>query len=754
MAKVRYRSSLKKRENGEYIKNIEKRTKSGCLTCRRRRKKCDELKPRCAGCNRNLLACKWPSTFENTRSQDLDRKGSSAGHKYSFVHVPHKELFQTKGEVGRAGANRSQKAFNLSQVHDDTLCRISRDICPTLKTLVQNENTKLVSILRNEQLKSGKKDQVSLNSDTKWIQTEDGKTSFSYEHEFETEDKIERSHPLLDHHPIEFEHQSCAPNGSSEKEKQNYFSETHNLPSTNDKNLYKGFFDLQLEPYVFLERSSLEGLPWVPEHDHSKQLDRVSEKCESLMQPSSNGHENSDVMFQPNYSFLNDDYNYAVEKYHKIIEDYDKGEPVGNTGIENDEDLLFYTCIKKFVPNLGTQDTHPLLTACATFTPKVENNMPLKEIFLCCGATYLEWYDDVKFSALSDSLNKSSQMLIDKYLQKESPPDDGSWLLVAFLLLCLRSKMASSGTVDECVNFLSKAYLVIQNKIILRNKDKSHMANGLQNLAYEIENKFMRQSANDKMKGDLVLQPYERMSVESFIYNYSVAILFATDISKLPNPFFVFKELDHVLKCPLYHCYFEWMNNPVLGPSLDAFEVLAKVSYIGRFPMPLEKSSLWYQRAQQLQNMAFFYTGPILPPQLKSKNAEVYEKAKLSSLVGGIVAKSSYLLVSKILKYDHFEIRQPSIQKIRREIFEAFSAIPLESKIWGILIWSLIITGCFSTGMPQKGLILKYLLSVGEYFHHQSTIEIRSLLEKTWSLPENERLDILFDRKELAKVAP
>lgn len=37
------------------------RTRAGCLTCRSRKKKCDEVKPRCAGCRRNQLVCEWAS---------------------------------------------------------------------------------------------------------------------------------------------------------------------------------------------------------------------------------------------------------------------------------------------------------------------------------------------------------------------------------------------------------------------------------------------------------------------------------------------------------------------------------------------------------------------------------------------------------------------------------------------------------------------------------------------------------------------
>lgn len=41
-----------------------RRAKTGCLTCRQRKKKCDEIRPRCSGCRRNHESCSWPiSTY-------------------------------------------------------------------------------------------------------------------------------------------------------------------------------------------------------------------------------------------------------------------------------------------------------------------------------------------------------------------------------------------------------------------------------------------------------------------------------------------------------------------------------------------------------------------------------------------------------------------------------------------------------------------------------------------------------------------
>ena len=50
------------------------RTRSGCLTCRWRKKKCDEEKPRCTGCRRNQLVCEWPGSTSATQGKRNVRK--------------------------------------------------------------------------------------------------------------------------------------------------------------------------------------------------------------------------------------------------------------------------------------------------------------------------------------------------------------------------------------------------------------------------------------------------------------------------------------------------------------------------------------------------------------------------------------------------------------------------------------------------------------------------------------------------------
>ncbi|RYP45495.1 hypothetical protein DL768_008162 [Monosporascus sp. mg162] len=41
------------------------RVRTGCLTCRARKKKCDEFKPACSGCKRNKLVCRWATSAQD-----------------------------------------------------------------------------------------------------------------------------------------------------------------------------------------------------------------------------------------------------------------------------------------------------------------------------------------------------------------------------------------------------------------------------------------------------------------------------------------------------------------------------------------------------------------------------------------------------------------------------------------------------------------------------------------------------------------
>ncbi|KAL7954549.1 hypothetical protein V8C34DRAFT_294015 [Trichoderma compactum] len=48
------------------------RVRTGCFTCRSRKKKRDETKPACAGCKRNQLVCNWPARGGETSNRQVE----------------------------------------------------------------------------------------------------------------------------------------------------------------------------------------------------------------------------------------------------------------------------------------------------------------------------------------------------------------------------------------------------------------------------------------------------------------------------------------------------------------------------------------------------------------------------------------------------------------------------------------------------------------------------------------------------------
>ncbi|KAF5561408.1 C6 transcription factor [Fusarium napiforme] len=68
------------------------RSRTGCFTCRKRKKKCDESKPICSGCKRNKLDCVWP--------EPQPAKGPS------------------RSSFGAASTSSQQSVASLRQSHD------------------------------------------------------------------------------------------------------------------------------------------------------------------------------------------------------------------------------------------------------------------------------------------------------------------------------------------------------------------------------------------------------------------------------------------------------------------------------------------------------------------------------------------------------------------------------------------------------------------------------------------------------------
>ncbi|KAI9738351.1 MAG: hypothetical protein M1834_008849 [Cirrosporium novae-zelandiae] len=86
------------------------KSRTGCVQCKKRRIKCDETKPRCSHCKRNLLPCSFvslASSFSRSRSKP-EAKNISAGPVQPNPLEPISVPFQDQG--------LSQKAFTIIDI--------------------------------------------------------------------------------------------------------------------------------------------------------------------------------------------------------------------------------------------------------------------------------------------------------------------------------------------------------------------------------------------------------------------------------------------------------------------------------------------------------------------------------------------------------------------------------------------------------------------------------------------------------------
>lgn len=132
------------------------------------------------------------------------------------------------------------------------------------------------------------------------------------------------------------------------------------------------------------------------------------------------------------------------------------------------------------------------------------------------------------------------------------------------------------------------------------------------------------------------------------------------------------------------------MSKHILGPSLDSFELLAKLSYKGRMQIPLDKE--WSEQVISLRNI-FDYYAPAAPSK---KMTEVQlQNLRINSKAGIIASKSCWLFARRFLELDSFDSKDADVQNTIKTILNCCREIPAGNGIWGILPWSLLVTGLF-----------------------------------------------------------
>lgn len=134
----------------------KRRTKSGCLTCRRRKKKCDEEVEggKCQACIRNFLDCCWAGNESNQQATDLKIEASKVE---AITESPLMKFNTTKAFSPRKGASaypspisspKATPADDLKSIHSISLPPINMKVeKPRKKKVIDLHHSKAAFVV-------------------------------------------------------------------------------------------------------------------------------------------------------------------------------------------------------------------------------------------------------------------------------------------------------------------------------------------------------------------------------------------------------------------------------------------------------------------------------------------------------------------------------------------------------------------------------------------------------------------------------
>lgn len=451
----------------------------------------------------------------------------------------------------------------------------------------------------------------------------------------------------------------------------------------------------------------------------------------------------------------------------------------------NEELQLFDAFTNGFMVAISPQLAHENLQPSSIVIPRGLNNPTLRSLFYSCGATYLSW-NRQEYRLFAETQYRKCIHAIVTMAECNLLNGDEDWLLIIMVTLCLREKYQCQDSVrnalfliasldiiyywiklkqmnsldyhevsivdeiqfSECLDQLELQVKLLNILRLLENRYNSTNFNIDEFTDLENKNPHIDPSTalnlstrddlnlNFELTSEIEIAPFERTMIESFLYNYSVTLLnFDTSLIKyVDSPFNVFKKLAPFLTRPIYNCRVKWMNNPIMGNSLPAFELAAKANWL-RLHYPLDDLNTLI--AKNLRTSAKYYTSPLLPESVRLREpAGVQRKLMESCHVGNMTAVSAYILLTKLI-YPNYDATSGDIKGVLDCYFSNLKELSPHSQVGGVCIWSFIICGICLTDDDQKKYLLYRMRTFGELKKSEALVRAIHFLETTWEVDEN-----------------
>lgn len=383
---------------------------------------------------------------------------------------------------------------------------------------------------------------------------------------------------------------------------------------------------------------------------------------------------------------------------------------------------LYDRFLTRFVPVITPPHSHPDLSSWAVLIPLVFKSPEILQLSFACGALDFAWTDPDMMKVVQRHYLAAIRGLRNKIVSQEvSGTED--WLFSIVQLLTTFEKHYGSPTA-AVVRHLSGAQRVIRERQLKRVYDGGEI---------------------------FALNKNDRVLMEAFLYNYSVAILFCsqTDLQYLSPPS-IFDEFRPYLQVALYETEVYWSNNPILGAGFTVFEMCAKISWIAR------KHLLTLEDAESIRSYIRALEIWSVPDIQQNMTDELEYHSFMQHMHASRVMKHAVILLAKKLLNPDLDESSTEVVDHVTQAVEELKSIELGSYVSCILGWAMAIAGCAATVKEHRELFKFRVEKFGENSRAVIFKQILRLYNLAWAVgtdgPEI-GLNVIYERDVLEGMA-
>lgn len=359
---------------------------------------------------------------------------------------------------------------------------------------------------------------------------------------------------------------------------------------------------------------------------------------------------------------------------------------------------FLHAFVNGFVPSISPQHCHPQLTPLSVFMPQGVAEPLMLEVFYACGAAFMASGDPslqvVSKRRYASCLNKFANRLAmtGGVIEK--------WMVAAALLFTLRDKFNGSSPEQPTLH-LSKAVILIRT---------------------------LREQLGDQSISIKVF-------VESCLFNYSMVLITGgkSMMQMLPSPFEIFEEWRPIYESKPFMGPVPWMNNPVFGAASRSFELAAKASWlVSKCPLNDEDMAIACDLLSatyrlKLPTIAVDHSGSIAPHE--------YVRLHESVAISELTRLGCQLLLSRMIS-PSLELDHDVVQGRIRVLISIFKSLSLDTPLWVVCGWVLLVTG-LSCVMPEdRQFILLLCYRSARSCHAAFLVQIAKFMETAWGTDE------------------